>query len=266
MVGGPRHPGPGRLHRRGWHADLRVQRSDGPSGLAAQGRRPRLARCAARWPLRATGDPAGPCRQHARADRLPPLGLAEGCPAPAVPRRARVRRNDLDQTCQVGKLTISRLDTRSLGAKPSRMSRGRADVLVIGAGVSGLTTAVCLAEAGAKVRVVAKEPPEATTSAVAGAVWAPYRIGGDSQRISQWSRRSLEVFTALAGTDPGGSGVRLLTSMEVAQQPVSAPEWAPLLDQGAVRPCTTAELPAGYRYGYRFNIPAIDMPAYLAYI
>ena len=146
------------------------------------------------------------------------------------------------------------------------MSQSRADVLVIGAGVSGLTTAVCLAEAGAKVRVITKEPPESTTSAAAGAVWAPYRIGGDSQRIGQWSRRSLEVFTAMAGTDPGGSGVRLLTSMEVAQQPVSAPEWAPLLDQGAVRPSTPAELPAGYRYGYRFTIPAIAMPTYLAYL
>jgi len=148
------------------------------------------------------------------------------------------------------------------------MSRGHADVLVIGAGVSGLTTAVCLAEAGAKVRVVAKEPPEATTSAAAGAVWAPYRIGdaADSQRINQWSRRSLEVFTTLARADPAGSGVRMLTSMEVAHQPISPPEWAPLLEHGAVRPCTAAELPAGYRYGYRFTIPAIDMPTYLAYL
>lgn len=140
------------------------------------------------------------------------------------------------------------------------------DVLVIGAGVSGLTTAVCLAEAGAKVQVIAKELPEDTTSAAAGAVWAPYRIGGDSQRINHWSRRSLEVFTALARSDPAGSGVRLLTSMEVSQQPVSAPEWAPLLDQGAVRPCGPEELPAGHRYGYRFTIPAIDMSVYLAYL
>ncbi len=146
------------------------------------------------------------------------------------------------------------------------MSLGRADVLVIGAGVSGLTTAVCLAEAGAKVRVVAKEPPEATTSAVAGAVWAPYRIGGDSERINYWSQRSLEVFTTLAHADPAGAGVRLLTSMEVSHRPISAPEWAPLLDRSAVRPCTPEELPTGYSYGYRFTIPAIDMPTYLTYL
>ena len=90
----------------------------------------------------------------------------------------------------------------------------RADVLVIGAGVAGLTTAVCLAEAGVRVRVVARELPQDTTSAAAGAVWAPYRIGGDVTRINQWSLRSLEVLTALARTDPDRSGAHVITSME----------------------------------------------------
>jgi D-amino-acid oxidase len=134
------------------------------------------------------------------------------------------------------------------------------DVLVIGAGVAGLTTAVCLAEAGAGIRVVAKERPEHTTSAAAGAVWAPYRIGGDPARLDRWSQRSLAVFTALARADR--AGVRLLTSMEVSGRPIAAPEWAPLV--AGVRAATPEELPAGYAYGYRFVIPAIDMPTYLA--
>jgi D-amino-acid oxidase len=137
-----------------------------------------------------------------------------------------------------------------------------ADVLVIGAGVAGLTTAVCLAESGAGVRVVAKERPEHTTSAAAGAVWAPYRIGGDQARIDRWSQRSLQVFTALARSDH--AGVRLITSMEVSGRPVAPPEWAPLV--AGVRACTADELPAGYAYGHRFVIPAIDMPMYLTYL
>ncbi|HXD26929.1 MAG TPA: FAD-binding protein, partial [Propionibacteriaceae bacterium] len=40
-------------------------------------------------------------------------------------------------------------------------------VLVVGAGVSGLTTAICLAEVGRGVRVWAAEPPQRTTSVVA---------------------------------------------------------------------------------------------------
>ena len=37
-----------------------------------------------------------------------------------------------------------------------------ADVLVLGAGVIGLSTAICLAEAGVNVAVAAADPPERT--------------------------------------------------------------------------------------------------------
>jgi D-amino-acid oxidase len=48
-------------------------------------------------------------------------------------------------------------------------------IVVVGAGVSGLTTAVVLAEAGHKVHVVASELPGATSLA-AGAMWGPYLV------------------------------------------------------------------------------------------
>ena len=52
------------------------------------------------------------------------------------------------------------------------------DVLVVGAGVSGLTTAVCLAEAGHGVEIRADRLPPDTTSAVAGALWGPHLVDG----------------------------------------------------------------------------------------
>lgn len=48
-------------------------------------------------------------------------------------------------------------------------------VVVIGAGVSGLTTAIVLAEAGVRVRVIAEEVPGATSLA-AEAMWGPYLV------------------------------------------------------------------------------------------
>ena len=68
-------------------------------------------------------------------------------------------------------------------AKPK--NQGRPDAVVIGAGVSGLTTAVCPAESGFAVRVDSDLPPAATTSAAAGAAWDPYprdhaRGGGEA--------------------------------------------------------------------------------------
>ncbi len=77
------------------------------------------------------------------------------------------------------------------------------DVLVIGAGVSGLTTAVCLAEAGARVAVQAGEPPSQTTSAVAGAIWGPHLVGLDD-RVSRWSQITLDRLYELAEKDQPG--------------------------------------------------------------
>ena len=53
---------------------------------------------------------------------------------------------------------------------------GRPEILVVGAGVSGLTTAIYLTEAGYTVELIADLPPESTTSAAAGASWGPYEV------------------------------------------------------------------------------------------
>lgn len=44
-------------------------------------------------------------------------------------------------------------------------------VAVIGAGVIGLTSAICLQDAGYQVTIITKEMPQDTTSSAAGAVW-----------------------------------------------------------------------------------------------
>src|SRR6266540_2071228 len=109
---------------------------------------------------------------------------------------------------------------------------------VVGAGVVGLTTALCLTDAGFDVRVITDEDPGHTTSAAAGAVWAPYHVGGDPHRLDAWSRHSLATFQDLAN-EPG-SGVHLITSMEVSNHPVAEPDWAPMVP--GVRPCRPDEL------------------------
>lgn len=138
--------------------------------------------------------------------------------------------------------------------------RARKDVLVVGAGVSGLTTAVTLADAGLRVRVVAADPPERTFSAVAGASWGPYMA--THGRILRWSAESLEAF-GKAAWDPG-SGVRLVPGLEAVDEPIDVPPWA--RNVADCRSCRPDELPAGYRAGWRYTIPLIDMPVYLEYL
>src|SRR5260370_9754490 len=74
------------------------------------------------------------------------------------------------------------------------MADPRPDVLVIGAGVSGLTTGICLAEAGLRVVIRADRPPGETTSAVAGALWGLHQVESGG-RAPGWGRARLAELT-----------------------------------------------------------------------
>src|ERR1700743_960695 len=82
----------------------------------------------------------------------------------------------------------------------------RMRIVVVGAGVSGLTCAVCLLEAGAEVQVVPAAAPAGPVSAVAGAMVGP-AFGSGDERTLAWERRSDQIFRRLAG-DPA-TGLRL---------------------------------------------------------
>lgn len=135
------------------------------------------------------------------------------------------------------------------------------DALVIGAGVSGLTTAVSLAESGKRVRVWAADPPQATTSIAAGAMWGPYLVE-PFDRVAAWSRYSLDVLRKLA--EQPETGVRLVAGIEASRTPTDPPGWADQLD--GFRMCESVELPSGFATGWRFVAPLVDMPIYLAYL
>ncbi|MER7851472.1 FAD-dependent oxidoreductase [Streptomyces bacillaris] len=133
-------------------------------------------------------------------------------------------------------------------------------VVVVGAGVAGLTTAVVLAEAGASVHVIAEQVP-GVTSLAAGAMWGPYLVEPKDE-VDQWGQRSLKIFRELA-EDPS-TGVRLTSGIEASRTAEAPPDWATTLP--GFRPCESAELPTGFTAGYRFTVPLIDMPAYLDYL
>ncbi|MBP2322636.1 D-amino-acid oxidase [Kibdelosporangium banguiense] len=135
------------------------------------------------------------------------------------------------------------------------------DVLVIGAGVIGLTTATTLTEAGHSVRVQAAEPPDLTTSAAAGALWGPWLVE-PHDRVYAWAAHTLHVLTELADTP--GTGVRLASGKDVSMAKHEPPDWFRLLPN--LRSCTEDELPPGYRHGVHYTAPLIDMPTHLAYL
>ncbi len=136
-----------------------------------------------------------------------------------------------------------------------------ADVVVVGAGVVGLTTAISLAEAGVPTRVVAAEPPSRVTSVAAGAIWGPVTCG-PAGRCYEWSRTGLEVLSALA--DEPNAGVHALPGRELAATVESPPKWTDLLSE--VRILGAGELPEGFASGWSYAAPAVNMPVYLEYL
>ncbi|GGU30517.1 amino acid oxidase [Streptomyces daghestanicus] len=134
------------------------------------------------------------------------------------------------------------------------------DVVVVGAGVTGLTTAVVLAERGARVRVWTREPVERTTSAVAGALWWPYRIA-PAAAARAWALRSLDVYEGLAARGEP-AGVRMAEGVlgETGRDEVDG--WAAERLPG-LRAATAREHP---RPGLWVRLPLIDMSVHLPYL
>lgn len=131
---------------------------------------------------------------------------------------------------------------------------------MVGAGVTGLTTAVLLAERGNSVRILSRDHPSNTTSCAAGALWGPHLV--EHAFVERWGRQTLETLTTLAGKD--GTGVELMDGVEACrlpQEPSPYLAWLP-----DVRVCGPEELPPGFLQGWRYRIPVVDMPVYLEYL
>jgi D-amino-acid oxidase len=131
-------------------------------------------------------------------------------------------------------------------------------VVVVGAGVVGLTCAVRLAERGHQVDVLARDLPLETTSAVAAALWYPY-AARPRDRVLAWAETSYGVLSDLAA-DPR-SGVRMLAGTEVLGADEPDPWWAP-----AVPDLTRTAPPAGWPDAWSFTAPVVDMGLYLPWL
>jgi D-amino-acid oxidase len=132
-----------------------------------------------------------------------------------------------------------------------------ADVLVVGAGVIGLTTAIRLIEAGHRVTVRASEIP-GRTSVTAGAVWSRY-LAGPVDKVRLWGNHTLAVLLGEAETK--GTGVRLATGVQASRLPGFA---NPVEGAVTAQPCDT--LPEGFQSGWRYTIPVVNMPSYMDYL
>jgi D-amino-acid oxidase len=135
------------------------------------------------------------------------------------------------------------------------------DAIVVGAGVIGLTTAVCLAEAGLRVIIRTEVAPARTTSAAAGAMIGPpsFPPGGLAWT---WEQTTINEFKALAGIPD--TGVRMRRGMLAARPGCPPPPGFEAAHK--LEPVAHPDLPHGFEYGMWATVPLVDMPRYLTYL
>lgn len=135
---------------------------------------------------------------------------------------------------------------------------GQGKAAVIGAGVSGLTTALTLREAGFEVEIASAEPTAATTSAVAAAIWHPFYQDPDDTYLRR-AALTRERLAALA--DDPLSGVRIRRLTEYLRDRSAPPWWMAEMD-----PIEVAARPEGYRGAFEVAVPVADTSRYLPYL
>jgi D-amino-acid oxidase len=134
-------------------------------------------------------------------------------------------------------------------------------VIVLGAGVSGLTTAIVLAEAGHPVQVLAAARSPETTSNVAAAFWYPYRTMPSARSI-RWAVTSYDQFVALCEVPE--AAVTMRRAYDFARDPLARPWWADAVQD--LRPVDAETAPDGFAHGWSFDAPVIDTRAYMPYL
>jgi D-amino-acid oxidase len=136
-----------------------------------------------------------------------------------------------------------------------------ADVLIVGGGVIGLTTAVCLVEQGLAVRVRTAHPARGTTSAVAGAMLGGPVFAEPHEAALRWHQVGMREFAILAARPD--TGVHIAQGRLVSHLGREMPDWAPTLP--GFRPCAPAEH-AGFPVAFWISSLLADMPVYLDYL
>ena len=134
------------------------------------------------------------------------------------------------------------------------------EAIVVGCGVSGLTCALRLLEAGFRVRIAARERSPSTTSDIAAAVWYPFRCG-PKDRVLGWSRRTYRALRDLS-RDPE-AGVTMVEGIDLTVVG-SDPWWKDAVD--AFRQAEPGELPKGYDSACVFVAPVVTMPVFLKWL
>ena len=148
-------------------------------------------------------------------------------------------------------------------------------VAIIGAGVSGLTCGIVLAEHGYRTAIFAKETGQQTTSGAAAALWFPYDAE-PAERVIPWAVDSYKTLVDLSRDSSTGVSMIELRQFSRVDE-IQIPDWAvPLGAQAhapSFPPVMSSEVETSlavnssfFKSGFSLRVPLMDTTIYLDYL
>jgi D-amino-acid oxidase len=138
-------------------------------------------------------------------------------------------------------------------------------ISIIGAGISGMSTAFLLMNKGYTIAIYAKAFTPNITSNRAAAFWFPYHIRNDRRGI-RWCQTSYEYYKKLAGQKETGISMHQLIKVLREGVEEEEPIWIDFMPEGSYRLMNENELRPGISKGYDIIVPLIETQIFLPYL
>jgi len=136
-------------------------------------------------------------------------------------------------------------------------------IIVIGCGISGLTSGLLLAREGYEVKIIAKNLPPNTCSNKAAAFWSPYYANGD--RVARWAMESYFEYEKLAQIPDTGISMTKLHRFR-KKDFAEAEKWEAATPEGKFRVMKKEDLPDEYDEGFEVDVPLIETQIFLPWL
>ncbi len=134
------------------------------------------------------------------------------------------------------------------------------NILVIGGGVNGLSTGICLLEDGWKVTIYSSEFSPNTTSDVAAALWYPF-LSAPVEKTNIWGSRTYDILKLLVAEKD--AGIEMTQTFEYFRSQQPDPFWISTVDKFER---ITEDLPSDYVECFSFMSQVIEMPIYMNWL
>ena len=136
------------------------------------------------------------------------------------------------------------------------------EITVLGAGVSGLTTAIRLLESGFKVTIFAKNMSPNTVSDVAAAWWYPF-LAEPVEKTNKWSTETFYELIRLKDEE-NIECITMRLGREYLKEKCELPGWSTEIPH--FRVLEGREVISGYNFGWEIEAPVIEMNHYMPWL